>query len=95
MATLTSLSHQQATESVKVRVGNGNFVRHTNLKPDVDGKDSQQKSSSTAPVDFVRVIQSILLLFKDYLRQLGMVTMAMVVAILACSLKGIYIQQTI
>ena len=43
--------------------------------------------------NFGAALNGTLKLFRDYLRHLGMVTMAAVVAILACSLKGIITMQ--
>ena len=84
MATLTSLSHQPTTEAIKVRVKKVKIEKDA----DSDGKSSRKFSSFVSSVHFVWMIQSTLVLVRDYLRHLGMVAMAVIVAILACSLKG-------
>lgn len=56
--------------------------------PAKSGNISQQ-SSSVIDCDFGAILKVTLKLFRDYMRHLGMVSMAALVAVLACSLKGI------
>ena len=84
MDTLTLISPKQANENFKNGITQAKIMKKHN-----GGDCSESKLSSfTLAHSFAGVLYSTLILFKDYLRHLGMVAMAAVVAILACSLKG-------
>ena len=55
---------------------------------------STEQNSSVIECNFGAALKETLKLFQVYLRHLGMVAMAAIVAILACSLKGIPIVAT-
>ena len=90
----TWLSHQLTAAMAKQNVCNGagggliNGITMTLAANNSSGKDSGQSGSPMIDRNFSAPLKWTLLLFRDYLRHLGMATMAAIVAILACSLKG-------
>ena len=62
--------------------------------PVKSGNTISQQSSSVIECNFSVVLKATIKLFRDYMRHLGMVTMAALVTVLACSLKGIVLSPT-
>lgn len=58
------------------------------IVPSKSGNISQQRSSMIE-YNFTIVLKATIKLFRDYMRHLGMVIIAALVTVLACSLKGI------
>lgn len=68
---------------------NGGMFNGVTMTLPAKSSNSPEQRSSVIEFDFINALKGTFKLFRDYLRHLGMVTMAAVVAILACSMKGI------
>ena len=66
----------------------GGLVNGVAMTLPAKSSDFSEQRSSVIKCNFSDTLKRTLKLFRDYLRHLGMVTMAAVVATLACSLKG-------
>ena len=64
------------------------FINGVAMTLPVRSSDFSEHRSSVIKCNFSAALKGTLKLFRDYLRHLGMVTTAAIVAILACSLKG-------
>ena len=76
------------------QLNNGGLFNGVAMTVPVKSGNISQQSSSVIECNFSVVLKTTIKLFRDYMRHLGMVTMAALVTVLACSLKGIVLSPT-